>query len=119
MHTDRFPLDEARRYIMQAFMKVNKYRKANLALLDLEYTDLMGFDFIKAQMYDKDSKLKFSVMLNEFIFKGHEYAMTKLDTEAKIIGKNLSDRDIIILRCAYTICKDWAVGIEIENAKVK
>ena len=115
----RYPLQDARRYIMQAFMKLNKVRGLNLALLDLEYADLMGWDFIKAHMWDKTLNTKFDVMLNEFIFIGHEYAMTKLDTEAKIIGKNLSNRDIIILRCAYTIYRDWAVAIEVENAKVK
>ena len=100
---DRYPLQDARRYIVQAFMRLNKARKINIALLDLEYTDLLGFDFIRAKMCDKTLNYKFEVMLNEFIFKGHEYAMTKLDTDAHILGKNLSDREVIILRCAYTI----------------
>jgi hypothetical protein len=41
-------------------------------------------------------------MLNEFIFT-REDTMTTLDTEAKILGKNLNEREKIILRVAYTI----------------
>ena len=53
-------------------------------------------------MYDKTTNPKFDSMLNEFIFT-HKKAMTVLDTEAKIIGKNLNEREKIILRVAYTI----------------
>jgi hypothetical protein len=38
----RYSLQDARRYIVQAFMRLNKARGLNLALLDLEYADLMG-----------------------------------------------------------------------------
>ena len=33
--------------------------------------------------------------------------MTNLDTQAKILGKNLNERERIILRVAYTIWRDW------------
>lgn len=102
----RYPLQDARRYIVQAFMRLNKARGLNLALLDLEYADLMGWDFIKAHMYDKTLKYKFDVMLNEFIFT-REDTMTNLDIAAKIKGKDLNERERIILRVAYTIWKDW------------
>ena len=102
----RYPLQDARRYIVQAFMRLNKVHNLQLALLDLEYADLMGWDFIKAKMWDKKYKQKFDVMLNEFIFT-REDTMTNLDTQAKIIGKNLTEREKIILRVAYTIWKDW------------
>jgi hypothetical protein len=41
--------------------------------------------------------------------------MTTLDTEAKILGKNLNEREKIILRVAYTIWRDWK---ETRNATV-
>lgn len=102
----RYPLPDARRYIVQAFMRLNKAQNLNLALIDLEYADLMGWDFIKATMWDKKYNQKFEVMLNEFIFT-REDTMSKLDAEAKIAGKNLTEREKIILRVAYTIWKDW------------
>jgi len=102
----RYSLQDARRYIVQAFMRLNKARGLNLALLDLEYADLMGWDFIKAHMYDKTTHTKFDSMLNEFIFT-REDTMTNLDTQAKILGKNLNEREKIILRVAYTIWRDW------------
>lgn len=102
----RYSLQDARRYIVQAFMRLNKARGLNLVLLDLEYADLMGWDFIKAHMYDKTMKTKFDSMLNEFIFT-REDTMTNLDTQAKILGKNLTERERIILRVAYTIWRDW------------
>ncbi len=102
----RYSLQDARRYIVQAFMRLNKARGLNLALLDLEYADLMGWDFIKAHMYDKTTQTKFDSMLNEFIFT-REDTMTNLDTQAKILGKNLNERERIILRVAYTIWRDW------------
>ena len=110
MAHQRYPMSDARRYIVQAFMRLNKARGLNLALLDLEYTDLMGWDFIKAHMYDKTLHTKFDVMLNEFIFKGHDGAMTNLDTNAGILDKldKLSERDLIIIRCAYMIWRDYS-----------
>lgn len=102
----RYSLQDARRYIVQAFMRLNKARGLNLVLLNLEYADLMGWDFIKAHMYDKTMKTKFDSMLNEFIFT-REDTMTNLDTQAKILGKNLTERERIILRVAYTIWRDW------------
>jgi hypothetical protein len=53
-------------------------------------------------MYDKNSKIKFDSMLNEFIFN-HDEAMSSLDSMAGIKGKNLNRREITILRIAYTI----------------
>jgi hypothetical protein len=53
-------------------------------------------------MYDKTTHTKFDSMLNEFIFT-REDTMTNLDTQAKILGKNLNEREKIILRVAYTI----------------
>lgn len=107
---ERYPLQDARRYIMQAFMRLNKARGLHLALLDLEYADLMGWDFIRAHMWDKTLNTKFDVMLNEFIFKGHEKAMTVLDTKAGILGKDLKERDLIILRIAWTILRDYTTA---------
>ena len=66
----------------------------------------MGWDFIKAHLYDQTMKTKFDVMLNEFIFN-HEAAMSVLDTQAGIKNKNLSEREKIILRIAYTVWRDW------------
>lgn len=102
----RYPIQDARRYIVQAFMRLNKIRKINLSLIDLHYSDLHGWNFIKATMYDKDSKIKFDSMLNEFIFN-HDEAMSSLDSMAGIKGKNLNKREITILRIAYTIWLDW------------
>ena len=113
MKSDRYPISEARRYIVQAFMRLNKARNLDLALLDLQYTDLLGWDFIKAYMWDKTLKYKFEVMLNEFIFT-REDAMTNLDTQAGILGKNLTEREKIILRVAYTIWKDWKETRNVE-----
>ena len=102
----RYPLSDARKYVVQAFIRLNKVRGLDLALLNIEYTDLMGWDFIKAHMWDKTLQYQFDVMLNEFIFT-REDAMTNLDTAAKILGKSLPENEKIILRVAYTIWRDW------------
>ena len=75
----RYSLQEARKYISKALTKLNKVRGLNIALLDLKYVDLMGWNFIKAQLYDKTLNYEFSSMLNELIFT-KEDTMTNLDT---------------------------------------
>jgi len=102
----RYPLQNARKYIVKAFTRLNKVRGLDLALLNIEYADLMGWDFIKVHMLDKILRHGFEVMLNELIFT-KEDAMTNLDAEAKILGKALPEDERIILRIAYTIWKDW------------
>ena len=78
----RYSLQEARRYISKALIKLKKVLGLNLALLNLEYTDLMGWDFIKAHMYDKTTKTKFDSMFNEFMFFTRDDCMQRLDAEA-------------------------------------
>ena len=103
----RYSLQEARRYISKALIRLKKVLGLNLALLDLEYADLMGWDFIKAHMYDKTTNTKFDSMFNEFMFFKRDDCMQRLDAEAKIDAKKLDDKTKTILRVAYTIWRDW------------
>ena len=111
MEEQRYPIPAARRYIVQAFMHLNKVRKTNFALLELGYIDYHGGKFIQANMYDKDRKEKFAVLVNELIFKGHDCKFTVLDTEAKA-SPNLTDRDLILLRIARLIWRAWKATIK-------
>lgn len=110
----RYNLKEAGEYILKALTSLNTARGLHIVLLNLEYADLMGWDFIKVHLYDKTLNYKFDSMLNEFIFT-REDAMTVLDTRANINDKNLDNETKIILRVAYTIWRDWA---EARNANV-
>ena len=110
----RYNLKEAGEYILEAITKLNRIRGSHIVLLNLEYADLMGWDFIKAHLYDKTLNCKFDSMLNEFIFT-REDTMTNLDTQAGILNKNLDDETRIIVRVAYTIWRDWK---ETRNANV-
>lgn len=38
----RYDLQDARKYISKAIIRLNKARDLNIALLDLEHADLMG-----------------------------------------------------------------------------
>ena len=98
----RYSLQEARKYISKALIKLNKVRGLDLGLLYLEYTDLMGYDFIKVCLFDKTLKHEFHSMLNEFMFTRDD-CMQRLDAEAKIDVKKLSYEAKTILRVAYTI----------------
>ena len=121
---DRYSLQKARRYVVHAFTKLNKMRGSDLALLNLEYTDMMGLDFIKASMWDKASQSGFSALLNENIFT-EKSAMTVLDTNVGILGKNFSAEERITLRTAYVIWKSWkdAGGEDVDlrwlNGRIK
>lgn len=115
----RYSLQEARKYISRALTRLNRARGLNIVLFDLEHTDLMGWNFIKAHLYDKTLNYKFDAMLNEFIFTREDamtvLAMTVLDTQANIKNKNLDDETKTIIRIAYTIWRDWK---ETRNADV-
>ena len=102
----RCDLQDARKYISKAIIRLNKARGLNIALLDLERTYLMGWNFIKAHLYDKTLKHKFDSMLNEIIFTRKD-TMSGLDKEAGIDDKELDDDTKTILRIAYTIWGDW------------
>lgn len=106
MAEQRYPISTARRYIILAYMHLNKVRGTHFALLELGPIVYQGMNFIQATMYDKDRHEKFTALINEKIFEGHGYAFTVLDTKAKA-GPNLNDRDLILLRIAYTIWRDW------------
>ena len=101
----RYPIAEARRHVIQAIRKLNSKRGLELGLISLEYTDLLGWNFIKVHLYEGNTNEKFDSMLNEFIFTRDD-AMTKLDTAAGILGKNLTEEQIILLRVAYIILRD-------------
>ena len=102
----RYDLQDARKYISKAIIRLNKARNLNIALLDLEHTDLMGWDFIKVHLYDKTLSYKFDSMLNEIIFTGKD-TMSSLDNLAGISKKELDDDTKTIIRIAYTIWRDW------------
>ena len=102
----RYDLQDARKYISKAIIRLNKARGLNIALLDLENTKLMGYDFIKVYLYDKTLQYKFDSMLNEIIFTGKD-TMSSLDNEAGISGKELDADTKTIIRIAYTIWRDW------------
>ena len=110
----RYDLQEARKYISRALRRLNKVRNLNITLLNLEYTELIGWDFIKASLYDKTLNYKFDSMLNEIIFT-RDGIMSNLDKAAGIYGKELDDYDKAIIRIAYTIWRDWK---ETRNANV-
>ena len=102
----RYNLQDARKYISKAIIRLNKARSLNIALLDLEHTDLMGYNFIKVHLYDKTLKYKFDSMLNEIIFTGKD-TMSSLDNEAGISDKKLNADTKTIIRIAYIIWEDW------------
>ena len=102
----RYDLQDARKYISKAIIKLNKARNLNIALLNLEYTELIGWDFIKASLYDKTLNYKFDSMLNEIIFT-RDGIMSNLDKAAGISEKELDDDTKAIIRIAYTIWRDW------------
>lgn len=102
----RCDLQDARKYISKAIIRLNKARGLNIALLDLERTYLMGWNFIKARLYDKTLKHKFDSMLNEIIFTRKD-TMSGLDKEAGISNKELDDDTKAIIRIAYIIWGDW------------
>ena len=110
----RYDLQDARKYVSRALRRLNKARNLNIALLDLEHTDLMGWDFIKVHLYDKALNYKFDSMLNEIIFTG-KGTMSSLDKAAGIYEKELDDDTKAIIRIAYTIWRDWK---ETRNANV-
>ena len=98
----RYDLQDARKYISKAIIRLNKARNLNIALLDLENAKLMGYDFIKVYLYDKTLQYKFDSRLNEIIFTGKD-TMSSLDNEAGISNKNLGADTKIIIRIAYII----------------
>lgn len=98
----RYDLQDARKYISKAIIRLNKARNLNIVLLDLEYTDLMGYNFIKVHLYDKTLNYKFDSMLNEIIFTGKD-TMSNLDKSAGISEKELDVDTKAIIRIAYTI----------------
>ena len=102
----RYDLQDARKYISKAIIKLNKARNLNIALLNLEYTELIGWDFIKASLYDKTLNYKFVSVLNEIIFNRKD-TMSSLDNLAGISEKELDDDTKTIIRIAYTIWRDW------------
>ena len=102
----KYDLQDARKYISKAVIRLNKARGLNIALLDLEHADLMGWNFIKAHLYDKTLKYKFDSMLNEIIFT-RDGIMSNLDKAAGIYEKELDDNTKTIIRIAYTIWRDW------------
>ena len=102
----RYDLQDARKYISKAIIRLNKARNLNIALLDLERTDLMDWDFIKVHLYDKTLNYKFYSTLNEIIFNGKD-AMSNLDKFAGISDKKLDDDTKTIIRIAYIIWRDW------------
>ena len=102
----RYDLQDARKYISKAIIRLNKARDLNIALLDLEHADLMSWNFIKARLYDKTLKHKFDSMLNEIIFTRKD-TMSSLDKEAGINDKDLDADTKAIIRIAYIIWGDW------------
>ena len=110
----RYDLQDARKYISKAIIRLNKVRGLNIALLDLEHADLMGWDFIKVHLYDKTLNYKFDSMLNEIIFTRKD-TMSNLDNVAGINDKELDVDTKAIIRIAYTIWRDWK---ETRNANV-
>ena len=110
----RYDLQEARKYISRALRRLNKVRNLNITLLNLEYTELIGWDFIKASLYDKTLNYKFVSVLNEIIFNRKD-TMSSLDNLAGISEKELDDDTKAIIRIAYTIWRDWK---ETRNANV-
>ena len=102
----RYDLQDARKYISKAVIRLNKARSLNIALLDLEHADLMGWNFIKAHLYDKTLKYKFDSMLNEIIFTRKD-TMSGLDKEAGISDKDLDADTKAVIRIAYIIWRDW------------
>ena len=97
-----YDLQDARKYISKAIIRLNKARNLNIALLDLENAKLMDYDFIKVYLYDKTLQYKFDSMLNEIIFTGKD-TMSSLDNEAGISGKELDADTKVIIRIAYII----------------
>lgn len=102
----RYNLQDARKYISKAIIRLNKARNLNIALLDLESADLMGWDFIKVHLYDKTLNYKFDSMLNEIIFTRKD-TMSGLDKDAGISDKDLDADAKAIIRIAYIIWEDW------------
>ena len=102
----RHDLQDAKKYISKAIIRLNKVRGLNIALLDLEHADLMGWDFIKVHLYDKTLNYKFDSMLNEIIFTGKD-TMSNLDKSAGINDKKLDADTKAIIRIAYIIWEDW------------
>lgn len=102
----RYDLQDARKYISKAIIRLNKARNLNITLLNLEYTELFSWDFIKASLYDKTLNYKFDSMLNEIIFTGKD-TMSNLDKSAGINDKELDVDNKAIIRIAYTIWRDW------------
>ena len=102
----RYDLQEARKYISRALRRLNKVRNLNITLLNLEYTELFSWDFIKASLYDKTLNYKFDSLLNEIIFT-RDGIMSNLDKAAGISEKELDDDTKAIIRIAYTIWRDW------------
>lgn len=107
----RYPIPAARRFIMQAFLHLNKVRGTHFALLELGPIVYHEMNFIQANMYDKDRHAEFAVLINEKVFEGHSCAFTVLDTEAKA-SPNLSDRDLILLRIARLIWRAWKANFK-------
>ena len=101
----RYDLQDARKYISKAIIRLNKARGLNIALLDLENAKLMGYDFIKVYLYDKTLQYKFDSMLNEIIFTEKD-TMSSLDNEAGISDKKLDADTKAIIRIAYIIWED-------------
>lgn len=101
----RYDLQDARKYISKAIIRLNKARNLNIALLDLEHTDLMGYDFIKVHLYDRTLNYKFDSMLNEIIFTGKD-TMSSLDNLAGISEKELDVDTKTIIRIAFIIWED-------------
>ena len=110
----RYDLQDARKYISKAIIRLNKVRNLNITLLNLEYTELFSWDFIKASLYDKTLNYKFDSLLNEIIFT-RDGIMSNLDKAAGISEKELDDDTKAIIRIAYTIWRDWK---ETRNANV-
>ena len=102
----RYDLQDARKYISKAIIRLNKARNLNIALLDLENAKLMGYDFIKVHLYDKTLQYKFDSMLNEIIFTGKD-TMRSLDNEAGISDKKLDADTKTIIRIDYIKWEDW------------
>ncbi len=99
-------LQYARKYVSKALSHLNRARGLNIALLDLDYKKLFGWDFIEVKLYDKTLNYKFVSMINEIIFTGDD-TMSTLDKIANIDGKDLDDDTKAIIRIAYNIWKDW------------
>ena len=102
----RYDLQDARKYISKAIIRLNKARGLNIALLDIEHDNLIGYHFIKVHLYDKTLNYKFDCMLTEIIFieKDDERG---IDKEAGISDKKLDADTKTIIRIAYLIWRDW------------